>query len=61
MQCITTIYSPDRLFLNWETDDIYFQYNNKYNQNLPHFYVMSKWMANNYFFVIKSIYLAFTC
>ena len=23
--------------------------NNKYNQNLPHIYVMTKWMANNYF------------
>ena len=23
--------------------------NNKYNQKLPHIYVMSKWMANNYF------------
>ena len=35
--------------------------NNKYNQKLPHIYVMTKWMANDYFFVIKSIYLAFTC
>ena len=33
--------------------------NNKYNQKLPHFYVMTKWMANNYFFVIKSIYSHF--
>ena len=33
--------------------------NNKYNQKLPHFYVMTKWMANNYFFVIKSIYSYF--
>ena len=23
--------------------------NNKYNQTLPHIYVMTKWMANNYF------------
>ena len=23
--------------------------NNKYNQKLPHIYVMTKWMANNYF------------
>ena len=35
--------------------------NNKYNQKLPHTYVMTEWMANNYFFVIKSIYSAFTC
>ena len=35
--------------------------NNKYNQKLPHIYVMTKWIANNYFFVIKSIYSAFTC
>ena len=27
--------------------------NNKYNQKLPDFLVMTKWMANNYFFVIK--------
>ena len=30
--------------------------NSKYNQKLPHIYVMTKWMANNYFFVIKSIF-----
>ena len=35
--------------------------NSKYNQKLPHIYVMTKWMANDYFFVIKSIYLALTC
>ena len=35
--------------------------NSKYNQILPHVYVITKWMANNYFFVIKSIYSAFTC
>ena len=35
--------------------------NNKYSQKLPHVYVMTKWMANNYFFFIKSIYSAFTC
>ena len=35
--------------------------NNKYNQKLPHIYVMTEWMANNYFFVTKSIYSAFTC
>ena len=35
--------------------------NNKYNQKLPHIYAMAKCMANNYFFVIKSIYSAFTC
>ena len=23
--------------------------NNKYNQKLPHFYVTTRWMANNYF------------
>ena len=23
--------------------------NNKYNQKLPHIYLMTKWMANNYF------------
>ena len=23
--------------------------NNKYNQKLPHIYVMTKWMASNYF------------
>ena len=56
---------------SWLLDD------NKYNQKLPHIYVMTKWMANNYFFVIKSvmtkwmannyffviksIYLAITC
>ena len=28
-------------------------YNNKYNQKPPHIYVMTKWMTNNYFFVIK--------
>ena len=28
--------------------------NNKYNQKLQHIYVMTKWMVNNYFFVIKS-------
>ena len=36
-------------------------YNNKYNQKLPYFYFMTKWMVNNYFFVIKSVYSAFTC
>ena len=35
--------------------------NQKYNQKLPHFYVMTKCMANNYFLVIKSINSAFTC
>ena len=35
--------------------------NNRYNQKLPRIYVMTKWMANKYFFVIKSIYSAFTC
>ena len=35
--------------------------NNKYNLMLPHFYVMTKWIVNNFVFVIKSIYLAFTC
>ena len=30
--------------------------NSKYNLKLPHIYVMTKWMANNYIFVIKSIY-----
>ena len=34
---------------------------NKYNQKLLHIYVMIKRMANNYFFVIKSIYSALTC
>ena len=23
--------------------------NNKYNQKVPHIYVMTKWMTNNYF------------
>ena len=23
--------------------------NNKYNQKLPHIYIMTKWIANNYF------------
>ena len=31
-------------FYKWKKND-----NNKYNQNLPHIYVMTKWMANNYF------------
>ena len=35
--------------------------NQKYNQKLPHFYVMTKCMANNYFLVIKSINSTFTC
>ena len=35
--------------------------NKKSNWKLSHFYLMTKWMANNYFFVIKSVYLAFTC
>ena len=35
--------------------------NNKYNQKLPHFYVMTKWMANKYFLVRRCIYLAFDC
>ena len=30
-----------------------------YNQKLLHIYVMTKWMANNYFFIIKSIYNVF--
>ena len=28
--------------------------NNRYSQKLPHIYVMTKWMANNHFFVTKS-------
>ena len=33
-------------------------YNNKYNQKPPHIYVMTKWMTNDYFFVIK-LYIGF--
>ena len=35
--------------------------NQKYNQKLPHFYVMTKCMTNNYFLLIKSINSAVTC
>ena len=30
--------------------------NNKYNQKLPHIYVMTKWIANNYF-LSKNLYI----
>ena len=43
-------------FLIWRSVDN----KNKYNQKLPHIHVTTKWMTNNYFFVIKSIYSALT-
>ena len=33
--------------------------NSKYNQKLPHIYIVTKWMANNHFFVVKSKYSTF--
>ena len=32
---------------------------NKYNHKLLNFEVMTKWLGNNYFFVIKFVYPAF--
>ena len=34
---------------------------NKYNQKFLYFHAMTKWMANNYFSIIKIIYSAFIC
>ena len=36
-------------FLELSTAKTTKQNNNKYNQKLPHIYVMTKWMANSYF------------
>ena len=43
------------------TDDLQHNLITSITLKLSHFPDMTKWIANNYFFVAKSIYLAFTC
>ena len=70
IQCITNLVFRCimLLLLFFQLKNFYFLYIfthriikrvNKYNHKLLNFEVMTKWLGNNYFFVIKFVYPAF--